>query len=304
MVSMDEPIRIIAGVWDNQFVDLVSSAQDRLVLCSPYVSQDGAETVARARTGKAQIGIRSFILTDLSPRAVCAGATDPDAVMNVANSLAGGRVVHLPRLHAKVYVADGQTAVVTSGNLTSGGLGRNYEYGVLIRDCAMASSIEADMLEYAGLGAEMHETTLAKYCQAAADARKAYREHVASTSRTIQRRLASALRAADESLIRARLAGGAMHTVFAKTVMYLLHRHGPLTTKQQHPLVQRLHPDLCDDSVDRVIDGKHFGKKWKHAVRTAQQALKKQGRIEQRGDLWYAMDAPSTPFRAPNTIAV
>ncbi len=298
MVSMDEPPRMIAGAWDSQFVDLVSSAQDRLVLCAPYVSRDGAEVVARARSGRDQIGARSFILTDLSPRAVCAGATDPDAVMNVANSLAGIKVVHLPRFHAKVYVADGHTAVVTSGNLTSGGLGRNYEYGVLIRDHALATCIEHDMLEYADLGAEMHQTTLQTYCLAAADARRAYNQHVASSSRTIQRRLASALQAADESLIRARLAGGAMHTVFAKTIMYLLHRYGALTTEQQHPLVQRLHPDLCDDSIDRVIDGKHFGKKWKHAVRTAQQALKKQGRIEKRADFWHAIDTPSTALGA------
>lgn len=298
MVSTKQPIRTIAGAWDVQFVDLISSAQDRLVLCAPYVSQDGAESVARARTGRAQIGTRSLILTDLSPRAVCAGATDPDAVMNVANSLGGSRVVHLPRLHAKVYVADGQTAVVTSGNLTSGGLGQNYEYGVLIQDQTLVTNIEADMLEYADLGAEMHKTTLETYSQAATDARKAYNEHIASTSRTIQRRLASALRAADESLIRARLAGGAMHTVFAKTVMYLLHRYGPLTTEQQHPLVQQMHPDLCNDSVDRVIDGKHFGKKWKHAVRSAQQGLKKQGRIERRGDFWYPIDVRSTTFGA------
>jgi hypothetical protein len=41
--------------------------------------------------------------------------------------------------------------------------------------------------------------------------------------------------------------------------------------------VQQIHPDLCDDSIDRVIDGMNFGKKWKHHVRSAQQALKREG---------------------------
>lgn len=54
-----------------------------------------------------------------------------------------------------------------------------------------------------------------------------------------------------------------------------------------HPLIQRLQPDLCDDSIDRVIEGVHFGKKWKHHVRSAQQFLKRQGRIRYDGARWH-----------------
>lgn len=86
--------------------------------------------------------------------------------------------------------------------------------------------------------------------------------------------------------MRLRLAGGAVHTVFARTIEYLLRRHGPMSTKQIHPLIASIPPDLCDDSVDRVIDGKRFGKKWKHAVRTAQQQLKKKGLIEYVDGAW------------------
>lgn len=77
-----------------------------------------------------------------------------------------------------------------------------------------------------------------------------------------------------------------MHTVFARTILYLLDTLGPLTTVQMHSRVEAIHPDLCDNTVDRVIDGKRFGKKWKHAVRTAEQQLKKRGLIELQGDTW------------------
>jgi hypothetical protein len=50
----------------------------------------------------------------------------------------------------------------------------------------------------------------------------------------------------------------------------LLRRHGPSSAGQRNPLLAPVHPDLCDDSIDRVKDGKRFGKKWKYAVRTAQ----------------------------------
>ena len=80
-----------------------------------------------------------------------------------------------------------------------------------------------------------------------------------------------------------------MHTVFAKSIGYLLRKNGPMTTVQLHELIRELHPDLCDDSVDRVIDGKHFGKKWKHAVRTAQQSLKKKGEAEFANGVWCSL---------------
>lgn len=95
---------------------------------------------------------------------------------------------------------------------------------------------------------------------------------------------------AQDELIRLRLTGLAVHAVFAKTILYLLDRNGPLGTEQLHPFIQSIHPDLCDDSVDRVIDGKRFGKKWKHAVRTAQQMLKKKGTIDLVRGHWYIID--------------
>jgi hypothetical protein len=32
-----------------------------------------------------------------------------------------------------------------------------------------------------------------------------------------------------------------------------------MPTVELHKFIQELHPDLCDDSVDRVFDGENFG---------------------------------------------
>ena len=66
----------------------------------------------------------------------------------------------------------------------------------------------------------------------------------------------------------------------------MLNSHGPLTTKELHPLVKKIHPDLCDDTIDRIIDGKNYGKKWWHAVRTSQQKLQKKGLIQLSNGKW------------------
>jgi hypothetical protein len=52
-----------------------------------------------------------------------------------------------------------------------------------------------------------------------------------------------------------------------------------MTTEDIHMAVQQIHPDLCDDLLDRVIDGQRFGKLWKHQIRTSQQHLKNAGLI-------------------------
>jgi hypothetical protein len=87
-------------------------------------------------------------------------------------------------------------------------------------------------------------------------------------------------------LLRYRAKGKTIHAILAETILFLLAK-GPLRTVELHPLIQQLHSDICDDSVDRVVDGVHFGKKWKHYVRNAQQSLKRSGQIRYDGEKWH-----------------
>lgn len=218
-------------------------------------------------------------MTDLSPLPICQGATDPAAIGRISGSVPVAVLSHLPRLHAKVYIADKGHAIVTSGNLTAGGLVRNFEYGVEIIDPASAAQVYDDMTSYAALGAFVHKNQLEAYSEIAERVRASYRKQMTAVGELARAEFVANLRDAEDELIRIRLGGGAMHSVFARTIRYILKRYGPLTTKDLHPLIEGIHPDLCDNTIDRVIDGKHFGKKWKHAVRTAQQMLKKGGEI-------------------------
>jgi len=82
----------------------------------------------------------------------------------------------------------------------------------------------------------------------------------------------------EDNLIRIRVEGRSVNAIFSRTLLYLL-SSSPMTTIQLNMLVQQINPDLCDDTLDRVIDGVHYGKKWKHQVRGAQVSLARQGRI-------------------------
>ncbi len=52
-----------------------------------------------------------------------------------------------------------------------------------------------------------------------------------------------------------------INLIFCETILFLLSTKGSLSTEELHPLIQNIHPDICDDSIDRVIRGQHFGRK-------------------------------------------
>jgi len=146
--------------------------------------------------------------------------------------------------------------------------------------------ISEDITEYSDLGALVTAENLFEYCKVAEKLKTTFKKQQFSIRSALQKEFEHCVLSAEDNLIRLRLAGGAMHTVFAKTILYLLRRYGPMQTIDIHPKIQQIHPDLCDDSMDRIIDGKRFGKKWKHAVRTAQQQLKKQGLVRFANGRW------------------
>ena len=198
----------------------------------------------------------------------------------------GTACTHVPRLHAKAYVADNSLALVTSANLTHGGMYRNEEYGVLLRDPASVAEIRAHFTLLAGTGVPLPGDRLAAL---AAEHSPTYRKAEREATAGLERLVRADLDAYDDGLREARAATGSTTGLFARAVLQALRLRGPLTTPDLNAEVQELVPDLCDDAIDRVINGVHFGKRWKHYVRSAQQSLKRSGEIERlEGGVWRA----------------
>jgi len=184
---------------------------------------------------------------------------------------------------------DRAVAMIGSANLTEGGIEKNYEYIIKVSSQEAASRIVQDVEEYSALGAPITSNLLESYAKAASELRETFRRKEHAVSSTVRREFRARVKSGDELLLRARVKEGVTR-IFSRTILFLL-RGGPLRTVDLHPQVQRIHPDLCDDSVDRVIDGERFGKKWKHLVRTAQQILKREGLLEFDGQFWRLSEA-------------
>jgi hypothetical protein len=222
--------------------------------------------------------LRVRVVTDISAGNLLSGATDVSALLLLAEQVRNVHIIYLPRIHAKVFVSGSSLALVGSANFTDGGAFANLEYGVALRDPVQVQRVEADIVRYAELGAPVAKERLADLRDRAASLRHAVQEEQRTINRRVRQLSAELRRNTEDELLRGRVQGRSVGAIFADTILYLLN-HGPMTTVELHGYVQQIHPDLCDDTTDRVIDGQHFGKLWKHQVRTAQQHLKKQERI-------------------------
>lgn len=267
----------VAGDWKEDFAALIGEAKSDLVVSTPYVSREGVDFVLRCMTAEAKNRIHLTFLTNISPQNICQGATDPTALRILAENVSTTTVVHLARLHAKVYIADSTCAIITSGNLTGGGLYRNHEYSVATRDSNVVGKVRHDFEGLQAIGTRISLSQLAAYCRTAERIKLAFQRQLSSVRGQIKRAFAQELRTAEDELIRVRLEGASPTKVFEDTILYLLGAHGALSTRALHPMVQAIHPELCDDTIDRVIAGQHFGKRWKHMVRSAQTHLKARG---------------------------
>jgi phosphatidylserine/phosphatidylglycerophosphate/cardiolipin synthase-like enzyme len=231
--------------------------------------------------------IRVEVLTNLTVDNLLSGVLDIVALRDMALSLPNVTVTYLPGLHAKVYVADVRIAIVSSGNLTTAGLAINYEYGVLLRDSLMVEKVRDDLTKYGLLGSRVPLETLETLARATQDLKAVHQRAERSINARLRKEFEERTEQAKLELLKARAQNRTTHAIFTDTVLYLLEQKGPLTTRELHPLVKQIHPDMCDDSIDRVIGDVHFGKKWKHYVRDAQLNLRRRGIIKTDGKRWF-----------------
>lgn len=283
-------VEVLTSPWASSFYDLVESAEEQLLLASPFLGSGPLTKVAGLLCTKSPMnGIQVEVLTNLAVDNLLSGVLDISALRDMVLALPCTTVTYLPGLHAKVYVADIRTAIITSGNLTTAGLTTNYEYGVLLRDGFLVEKVRDDLTKYGALGNRVPLETLEVLARATEDLKVVRQQAEKSMSARLRKEFDERTEQAKLELLKARAQGKTTHGIFTDTVLYLLEQKGPLTTMELHPLVKQIHPDMCDDSIDRVIGDVHFGKKWKHYVRNSQLALKRRGLVDTDGKYWFCV---------------
>ena len=274
----------IPSPWAQTFERFLRSIHSSAIFVAPFVTEQPLQKLTSILgTGRQP---KISLLTNLSVDGLLQGSIDGKAIATFCREFPTATIRHLPGLHAKAYVADEHTAIITSGNLTRGSLYQNYEYGIQVNDPAMVGRIASDLREYGNLGAPVSVDDLDHLADVATTLRTKHAKQLDSVRISLKREFDDQLSAVRESLKELRgKPGESTNAIFARTIVYLLRRR-PLSTQDMHPLIHDIHPDLCDDETDRVINGIRFGKEWKHRVRGAQVVLRRKGIIALAEGRW------------------
>ena len=256
-------IRVLNGAWRHHLAAMAASARRSILVASPYIKDHEANWLCK----QLQVGVEVITLANINAEAVSGRFLDLAALKRLAEASASAKLFALPRLHAKVFVADGEAAIVTSGNLTTAGLEGNLEYGVLIEAPELALTVQNDMLALTMLGCQVEAATIARLLPIEERLREA-RAHTND--------LARALQEARSAFLEVQLGNRSARAMFADAIRFVL-TDGPKATKAIEREVSGLMPDLCDDSD--YIRGKNYGKAWKLELRRAQRDLKRRGEI-------------------------
>ena len=262
----------------ERWLSLVESAECNLFLVAPFISRPPLEQVADILKRRQQPP-NVQILTCISEHSLANGSLDVSALHDFVTAYPSSAIQHRETLHAKAYIADNHSAIVTSANLTRGGLLNNLEYSLLIQDAESVTQIRNDLERYASKASTLTTEDLQNFASETSALRNVQREAQRSIDAAKSEQLRALMDKMNREVLSIQVRGESTNSLFEKHILYVLEQLGPLTTPELHPFVQMEAPSLCDDDEDRVIDGVHFGKKWKHHVRNAQQSLKRKGRI-------------------------
>jgi hypothetical protein len=133
---------IINVPFYDKFMQLCAKAQFSMKLCAPFVKADILRDVYAAKNPRTTVEL----VTNVNLMSLCKQASDLAAIAQVVDN--GGDAYTYPGLHAKFYIFDSHTIVITSANLTSSGLKHNYEYGIIADENDL---IATSLSDYSGL---------------------------------------------------------------------------------------------------------------------------------------------------------
>lgn len=131
-------MKILKTPWKKELLDLIKNSKENIRITSPFIKENICNEIIIAKQEKSKINlITSFKLFNLY-----SGSLDINGLDKLIKN--SSIVKNNSKLHAKIYLFDEKYAIISSGNLTNGGLINNYEYGLLIDERAIINKIIND----------------------------------------------------------------------------------------------------------------------------------------------------------------
>jgi phosphatidylserine/phosphatidylglycerophosphate/cardiolipin synthase-like enzyme len=148
--------KVIKSPWRDKFFDEVKRARESIQVCSPFVKQKPIEEIYKTKSDSTSFEL----ITKFNIHNFYKNSSDLEAMKFVLDSQ--DSLFNYQNLHAKIYLFDQKSAIVTSANLTSGGLVNNYEYGVKIDSSSTMKEVvgDFDKMKSSDLSGEINTSIL------------------------------------------------------------------------------------------------------------------------------------------------
>jgi hypothetical protein len=131
-------MKILKTPWKNELMDLVAQSNKSIKITSPFVK----ENVCKELISNKNKNTKLELITSFKLMNIYSGSLDLSGLESIINN--NGVVKNFPKLHSKIYLFDDEKVVITSGNLTNGGLQSNFEYGVFSNNTELVKSVVQD----------------------------------------------------------------------------------------------------------------------------------------------------------------
>lgn len=131
-------MKILKTPWKNELMELVCQSKKSIKITSPFVKENVCNELLSFKNKNTKLElITSFKLMN-----IYSGSLDLSGLENII--INKGIVKNFPKLHSKIYLFDDEKVIITSSNLTNGGLLNNYEYGIYTSNAQVVSQAVSD----------------------------------------------------------------------------------------------------------------------------------------------------------------
>jgi hypothetical protein len=131
-------MKTITTPWKSDFLELVSNSKESIKITSPFVKENICDEMLSVK----QSNVKLELITSFKLGNIYSGALDIAAIEKIINDK--GIVKNYSKLHSKIYLFDDKEVIISSGNLTNGGLVNNYEYGIYSNEKKIVSKVLND----------------------------------------------------------------------------------------------------------------------------------------------------------------
>lgn len=131
-------VQILSEAMYDDFMELVEGSKQNIMLCAPFIKNNIIDDIYIYKKNNVKV----TTVTNIKLMSFYNKVLDCNALAKILEE--SGSVYNYPMLHAKFYIFDNKNLIITSANLTTAGLSKNKEYGILTDDFALINKAVND----------------------------------------------------------------------------------------------------------------------------------------------------------------